>query len=162
MWQFFLVLFFPLYLFAKEPLFKLGDDAPEFYLPDQEGFYHSLLHHRGQYVLLFFYPKDFIPFSKRMAKAFERSYKQLKAKNVVIYGVSSDLPERHLRFHETFHLTYDLLSDRDEIISNKYGAKGLLGKKFISCLIGPDGRIFRTYEEGPSFQHPLLVLADLP
>jgi peroxiredoxin Q/BCP len=142
--------------------FFVGDDAPEFYLPDQEGFYHSLLHHRGEYVLLFFYPRDFVPCSRRTVRAFERAYQQLKAKNVVIYGVSSDSPKRHLHFHEAFHLTYDLLSDSDEVIRKKYGAKKWVGGEFFSCLIGPDGRIFRTYDNASSFYHPLLALADLP
>jgi peroxiredoxin Q/BCP len=156
----FLALFF-ISLGAEEPLI-LGDDAPEFYLPDQEGFFHSLRHHRGQYVLLFFYPRDFSPFSKRTVKAFERAYQDLKAKNVVIYGISDDATDRHLNFHETFRLTYDLLSDKDEDISKKYGARGVFGKKFVSCLIGPDGRVFRTYENKTAAAHPFLALADLP
>lgn len=140
---------------------SMGDDAPNFFLKDQEGYAHSLAHHRGQYVLIFFYPRDFIPFSVKEVVAFEKAYRDLKEKNVVIYGVSNDFQDRHLKFHEAFRLTYDLLSDPDEKIISAYEARGWLGRKFISYLIGPDGRVFKKYEKDSPIKHPQLALADL-
>ena len=141
---------------------ELGDDAPEFFLKDQEGYIHSLHQHRGKYVLLFFYPRDFIPFSIKGALAFENSYQALKRKNVVIYGVSNDDLNRHQKFHEKFKLTYDLLSDPDEEIIRAYEARNFLERKFVSYLIGPDGRIFRKYSGSSPTKHPTLALADIP
>ena len=141
---------------------ELGDDAPDFFLKDQEGYLHSLYQHRGQYVLLFFYPRDFIPFSVKEVLAFEHAYQDLKRKNVVIYGISNDDEKRHLKFHEKFHLTYDLLSDPEEKIIKSYEAKGLLGRKFVSYLVGPDGRIFRKYSGVSPIKHPHLALGDIP
>ncbi len=140
----------------------LGDDAPEFFLRDQEGYIHSLNQHRGKYVLLFFYPRDFIPFSISEVLAFERSYQALKQKNVVIYGVSNDDLTRHQKFHEKFKLTYDLLSDPNEEIIKAYEARNFLGRKFVSYLISPDGRIFRKYSGPSPVKHPTLALADIP
>ncbi len=138
-----------------------GDDAPEFSLFDQEGYTHTLKEHRGQFVLLFFYPRDFIFHSAQLTKAFEARYSELKSKNVVIYGVSNDFMKTHLNFHKKMNLTYDLLSDPEEETIKKYKARGLMGGKFISYLIGPDGRIFRKYEDNLSVKHPLLALHDL-
>ena len=145
--------------FGKE--LSLGDDAPEFFLIDQEGYYHSLKDHRGKFVLLFFYPRDFIPYSISEVLSFEKSYGALKAKDVVIYGVSNDYQDKHKAFHDRFHLTYDLLSDPDEEVIRKYGARSFLGRTFVSYLIGPDGRIFRKYERVAPSKHPSLVLSDL-
>ena len=153
-----------LYIFLTGPyLFALGfgDDAPEFSLFDQEGYTHTLKEHRGQFVLLFFYPRDFIFHSAQLTKSFEASYLDLKSKNVVIYGVSNDFMKTHLNFHKKMNLTYDLLSDPEEEIIRKYKARGILGGKFISYLIGPDGRIFRKYEDNLSVKHPLHALHDL-
>ena len=157
--KFFIVSLLSLSLSAKE--LSLGDDAPEFFLIDQEGYYHSLKDHRGKYVLLFFYPRDFIPYSNSEVIAFEKAYVSLKEKNIIVYGVSNDYQDKHKVFHKHFHLTYDLLSDPEEEVIRKYQARSFLGRKFISYLIGPDGRIFRKYDQSPS-KHPLFALSDVP
>ena len=139
-----------------------GDDAPDFFLRDQEGFMHSLEQHRGQYVMVFFYPRDFIPYSVKEVRAFENAYQSLKHKNVVIYGVSNDFQDKHQKFHEAFKLTYDLLSDPEEDMIRAYGARNFFGRRYISFLIGPDGRIFRKYNNASPSMHPSLALADIP
>lgn len=141
---------------------EMGDDAPEFFLKDQEGYLHSLNQHRGQYVLLFFYPRDFIPYSVKEVIAFEKAYRALKSKNIVIYGISNDFQESHQKFHEAYKLTYDLLSDPEEDIIKAYKARNFFGRKFVSYLISPDGRIFKKYEEESPLLHPTLALGDLP
>jgi len=137
---------------------ELGDDAPNFRLFDQDWFSHSLAEHRGKFVLLFFYQKDFTSYGIRKVKAFERLYQDLKEKNVVIYGITHDFKNTHHHFHEKFHLTYDLLSDPDREVIRLYEANGWFGTKCLSILVGPDGRIFRKYENGKVSAHPILVL----
>lgn len=145
------------------PVFALdlGDDAPDFRLLDQEGFSHTLIQHRGQYVLLFFYPRDFTPSGIRKIQAFEKMYTFLKEKNVIVYGISNDFCPIHQAFHEKFHLTYDLLSDPDSDVIRVYGAHSFLGTKTLSYLVGPDGRIFRKYDGSKGSAHSYLVLEDL-
>ena len=140
---------------------SLGDDAPDFQLYDQEGFPHTLRQNRGKFVILFFYERDFTPFSIRKVKAFERAYKSLKRKDVVIYGISNDFAYAHQTFHEKFKLTFDLLSDPDEKVIENYGAKGWLGPKTITYLIGPDGRIFRKFESSKGHEHCKLAMNEL-
>lgn len=140
---------------------ELGDDAPNFYLYDQEDFPHSLQDNRGRYVLIFFYPRDFAPSSIKEVRSFEKAYPQLKEKDVVIYGVSNDPTKTHRAFHEKFKLTYDLLSDPGKEIIRQYGAESWGGTKIVSYLIGPDGRIFRKYESWRATELPMLALQDL-
>ena len=56
---------------------------------------------------------------------------------------------------------YDLLSNPEEDVIKKYGARGFIGGKFVSYLIGPDGRIFRKYADNRAIYHPELILKDL-
>jgi peroxiredoxin Q/BCP len=153
--------FFFFCLFLRLTALDFGDDAPDFALFDQEGFTHTLKEHRGKYVLLFFYPRDFIYHSTKLVKAFESKYYDLKKKNVVIYGVSNDFMKTHLDFHKKLNITYDLLSNPEEDVIKKYGARGFIGGKFVSYLIGPDGRVFRKYEDNRAIYHPELILKDL-
>lgn len=140
---------------------EFGDDAPGFFLYDQEGFAHSLNEHRGRYVLLFFYPRDFTHSGVREARTFEQFYQPLKEKDVIMYGVSNDFVATHRVFHERFKLTYDLLSDPDKEMIRRYHADSWLGTKTIAYLIGPDGRIFRKYENKRSSEVATLVLRNL-
>lgn len=140
---------------------SVGEEAPDFSLVDQEGFLHSLKHHLGQYVLLFFYPRDFLVYSVYEVKAFEQAYQALKGKNIVIYGISNDFQASHFAFHKKFNLTYDLLSDPNEEVIKLYNAKSFWGKKFVSYLIDPDGRIFRKYMDVSPEKHPMLILNDM-
>lgn len=152
---------FCLYVGVRCMALELGDDAPDFFLLDQEGYSHTLREHRGEFVLLFFYPRDFVYHSAQVAKVFESKYLDIKRKNVVIYGISNDFVKTHSDFHKRLHLTYDLLSDPEELIIKKYDAKGFFGKRFISYLIGPDGRIYKKYDDNHTVNHPNLILTDL-
>ena len=122
-----------------------------------------LSEHKGKFVLIFFYPKSFIPYSAKEVAAFEKAYQSLNDRGVVVYGISGELPKMQTKFHKAFSLTYDLLSDPTESVLVDYGATStFFGRKFISYLIGPDGRVARKYsKESPSL-HPFLALNDLP
>ena len=140
---------------------EIGDTAPDFFLPDQQGYVHTLREHRGEFVLLFFYPRDFTPHSSQVVRAFEKTYPEIRKKRVAVYGISNDFVKTHANFHKAFKLTYDLLADPEEVILKKYNAVNWLETKFISYLIGPDGRVFRKYDTSAAIKHPTLILADL-
>lgn len=146
-------------LISKE--LEVGEKAPNFSLADQEGYFHSLNRHLGEYILLFFYPRDFLVYSVYEVKAFEQAYQALKKKNVVIYGISNDFQDSHFEFHKKFKLTYDLLSDPNEEVIKLYNAKSFWGKKFVSYLIGPDGRVLKKYTDVSPEKHPTLILNDI-
>lgn len=130
---------------SLEGALTLGDDAPSFLLYDQEGFMHSLVEHRGKFLILFFYPRDFRFKGDPLLKVFEEIYTELKGRRVALYGVSKALEKRQAYLHETLALSYDLLADPEGVVIRAYEAKGVVMTERIAYLIGPDGRIYKKY-----------------
>lgn len=142
-------------------MLEIGQEAPLFSLVDQAGRVHELEKDRGQYVLLFFYPKDFTPGCTNEVCAFQSSLDELKRKGVVVYGISKDSTTSHAKFHEKYKLHYDLLSDPDGSVIAAYEANGWVMTNRISYLIDPSGRICKVYKSVSPKTHPSEVLKDL-
>lgn len=130
---------------------QIGQDAPHFELRDQEGFRHDLITHRGRYVLLFFYPRDYTIQAQKKLRAMEKLLTHSLGDKLIVYGISRDGEKRHRKFYDKMHISFDLLSDEDGKVIKAYNAKGLIETKPVVVLIGPDGRIFRTYENMQKF-----------
>ena len=91
----------------------VGSMAPEFTMTTNEGKPASLKDFRGQWVVLYFYPKDFTSGCTIEAKNFQRDIEKYKASNAVILGVSVDTAESHKEFCAKEGLNFKLLSDVD-------------------------------------------------
>lgn len=92
-------------------MLKVGEKAPLFTLPDQNGNIVSLSDFAGKKVVIYFYPKDNTPGCTRQACAFAGDYEGFKAKNVAVIGVSKDSVSSHLKFAQKFDLPFTLLAD---------------------------------------------------
>ncbi len=146
---------------ARDSKLTFGHDAPDFSLVDQNGYSHSLMSHRGKFVLVFFYPRAQGWASYRKAKIVDTIFQELLDKNIIVYGISMDSNENHLQFQKENHLGFDLLSDPTASTIQAYHADGLFEVKSMSYLIGPDGRIFRTYDKIDDKSFPQKILNDL-
>ena len=100
----------------------VGSVAPEFSLTTNEGKPASLKDFRGQWVVLYFYPKDFTSGCTIQAKNFQRDLDKYKAINAVVLGVSVDTAESHKEFCAKEGLNFKLLSDVDAKVSEAYGS----------------------------------------
>ncbi len=141
-------------------MLKKGDLAQDFSLPDQEGKTQSLSDYKNQWVLLYFYPKDFTSGCTKEACEFRDKFEKLKSL-VNIIGVSADSPESHKKFAEKYTLPYTLLSDTDRKVINLYGATGFIFTKRVSFLINPKGVIEKVYNNVDPKTHALQIIADL-
>ena len=141
-------------------MLKKGDVAQDFLLPDQEGKTQSLSDYKNQWVLLYFYPKDFTSGCTKEACEFRDKFEKLKSL-VNIIGVSADSPESHKKFAEKYTLPYTLLSDTDRKVINLYGATGFIFTKRVSFLINPKGVIEKVYNNVDPKTHALQIIADL-
>lgn len=101
-----------------------GSLAPAFTLVDQDERPVSLQDLRGGRVVLFFYPEAMTPGCTTEACDFRDSLAPLQAAGYTILGISRDEPEKLRRFRERDGLTYDLLSDPDHEVHEKYGVWG--------------------------------------
>src|ERR1039457_1046655 len=101
---------------------QIGQPAPEFSLPSQEGGPVSLKDFRGQWVVLYFYPKDMTPGCTIEAHNFQRDLAKYEEQHAVILGVSVDSTGSHKEFCTKESLTFKLLSDTDKKMVDQYGS----------------------------------------
>ncbi|QKT04638.1 peroxiredoxin [Ectothiorhodospiraceae bacterium 2226] len=142
-----------------------GAPAPDFELPDQHGRLHRLRDYRGNWVLLYFYPKDDTPGCTTEACAFRDALREFQALDALVLGVSRDGPPSHAMFVDKYDLNFPLLADTGTKAATAYGAVWGVGPlKAIrrqSFLIDPEGRIARIYRSVDAPRHAGQVLEDL-
>jgi peroxiredoxin Q/BCP len=109
---------------ADQTIPAVGQTAPGFTLPSQDGSQISLSSFKGKWVVLYFYPKDQTPGCTVEAHNFQQALPQLEAKNAVVLGVSVDTPDSHKQFCTKEGLTFRLLADPEHSVVDKYGSLG--------------------------------------
>lgn len=143
----------------------VGSNAHDFTLTSQEGKPVSLKDFRGQWVVLYFYPKDFTSGCTREAHNFQRDLAQYEKRSAVILGVSVDTADSHKQFCAKEGLNFKLLADTDKKVSEAYGSlTNLAVVKFAArhtFLIDPNGKIVRVYTSVDPSKHSSEVLAAL-
>lgn len=151
------------------PIPSLNSPAPDFTLPDQDGKMHTLSHHRGEWVLLYFYPKDDTAGCTKEACMIRDEIPAFGALKAKVFGVSIDSVESHKKFAEKYQLPFTLLADVEKKIVNEYGVwakRNFAGKEYMgtlrtSFLINPEGVIVKIYENVKPETHAEEVLKDL-
>jgi peroxiredoxin Q/BCP len=147
-----------------------GRKAPAFTLPDAHGDKVSLKDFAGQYVVLYFYPRDDTPGCTKEACGFRDLSGKIAKRNAVVLGVSPDKPESHARFIARYKLPFTLLADPDKKVMEKYGAWGekvMYGKKTTgvirsTVLIDPQGKVVKHWKRvAKAADHPAKVLEAL-
>jgi thioredoxin-dependent peroxiredoxin len=148
---------------------KAGTKAPAFSAPDQTGTIRNLKEYAGQWVILYFYPKDDTPGCTKEACAFRDGFSKFQKAGIEVIGVSVDSVKRHQKFVEKYSLPFTLLADEDKKIVTDYGVWGekkFMGRKYmgtnrVSYLINLEGKIAKVYESVKPDQHADEVLADV-
>lgn len=140
----------------------LNEAAPNFTLPTNSGDGEiSLSDYRGQWVVLYFYPKDFTSGCTLEAKRFQKDLPQYVAKNTQILGVSVDDVDTHAEFCDSEGLKFPLLADTTGAVSKTYGS--WLGGMSMrhTYLIDPDGILREKFLGVQPAIHSTEVLARL-
>ncbi|MDJ0511633.1 MAG: peroxiredoxin [Crocosphaera sp.] len=122
------------------PQLPLNEPAPNFTLPTNTGDGDiSLSDYRGQWIVLYFYPKDFTPGCTLEARRFQQDLPKYQAKNTQILGVSVDDVDSHQEFCDAEGLKFPLLADITGAVSKTYGS--LLSGMSLrhTYLIDPNG-----------------------
>lgn len=140
---------------------KIGNLAPKFSLLNQNEEKINLQDYKGTWVVLYFYPKAMTPGCTTQACGIRDKMKDFKKKKIVVFGVSPDEPKRLVKFIEKEELNFDLLSDPDHAVAEKFGVWGLkkfMGREYMGILrttfiIDPDGKLVHIMDDVKTKTH---------
>lgn len=140
----------------------LAQPAPEFTLPTNSGSGQvSLSNYRGQWVVVYFYPKDFTPGCTLEARRFQQDLPQYLDRNTQILGISTDDVGSHAEFCDSEGLKFPLLADTDGRVSKAYGSwMGYMALRH-TYIVDPDGVLRATFLGVRPAIHSKEVLAKL-
>ena len=143
--------------------------APNFKLPSTNGSIFELSKIKNKNIILYFYPKDDTPGCTLESRDFSKLNGLILKNNTVIYGISADNIETHLKFKKKYKLKFNLLSDEQLSVIKKYGVwgkKSFLGKKYMGIvrttfLINLKGKIHKIWSNVRVKDHAKEVLEEL-
>jgi thioredoxin-dependent peroxiredoxin len=131
----------------------VGQAAPDFTLQANSDRTISLKDFRGQYVVLYFYPKDMTPGCTTEACDFRDYHAEFARLNTVVLGISPDDVKSHDKFAAKHELPFPLLADPDHQVAEAYGVwvlKKMYGREYMGIerstfLIDPEGTIVKAW-----------------
>lgn len=136
-------------------LIEITHAAPDFTLKDQANTTRKLSDAKGQWVVLYFYPKDSTPGCTTQACAFRDASHELTNASAVVLGVSPDGVKSHVKFAQKQSLNFPLLADTDQAVCKAYGVwqeKTTFGKTYMGVvrttyLIDPQGNVAHRWDK---------------
>ena len=148
---------------------QVGDTAPDFTIPDQEGSAVTLSELRGNPVVLYFYPKADTPGCTTQACGVRDHRNDYAASGATVLGVSPDPVKPIAKFAAKFDLGFTLLSDEDHSVAESYGVwveKSMYGRTYMgnertTFVIDADGVITAIFRKVKPAEHDDKVLAAL-
>ena len=143
--------------------------APNFKLPSTDGGVFELNKVNKKNIILYFYPKDDTPGCTIESKDFSKLNNLINKNKTIVFGISKDSIESHLKFKKKYNLKFDLLSDEKLSVIKKYGVWGMksfLGKKYkgiirTTFLINSKGKIHKIWSNVRVKDHAKEVYKEL-
>ncbi len=124
---------------------KVGEAAPDFTLPDQDGKPFRLSEQRGKVIVLYFYPKDFTSGCTKEACHFRDAFEDFTEAGAIVVGVSGDSQESHRKFREAYLLPFSLLSDEGGEVKKLYGVSGGILPGRVTFIIDKEGVVRHSF-----------------
>jgi peroxiredoxin Q/BCP len=135
---------------------QIGDPAPDFTLPDQNGQPVSLAGLRGQRVVVYFYPKDDTPGCTKEACNFRDRWDAFASHGIAVLGISKDGAGSHGKFIAKYELPFSLLTDAEPCpvasAYESYGLKTFMGREYMGMMrhtfvVDPQGNLEKIYRK---------------
>ncbi|MBW4511968.1 MAG: thioredoxin-dependent thiol peroxidase [Scytonematopsis contorta HA4267-MV1] len=150
-------------------MLQVGQKAPSFSAPDQNGNLVTLDDFQSNWLVLYFYPKDDTPGCTTEAKDFTDFVEKFNALDAKILGVSPDSEKAHCKFINKHSLSIQLLSDPEHQVCEAYGVwqlKKFMGKEYMGVvrstfLINPEGDVAFIWSNVKVKGHVEAVLSKL-
>ncbi|GAB1349857.1 thioredoxin-dependent thiol peroxidase [Ignavibacteriales bacterium] len=136
-------------------MLNVGEKAPYFELPNQDGEMVKLTDYSGKNLVLYFYPKDDTSGCTKEACCFRDELSIFEGVNAAVVGVSGDSVKSHRKFVDKYSLNFTLLSDESKTMLEAYGVwkeKSMYGRKYMGIerttfVINPDGVIKQIFNK---------------
>ena len=150
-------------------MLKVGDKAPNFTLPDQDGNHVSLTDFKDKKIVLWFYPKASTPGWTIEGKGFRDEFQKFEENNLQILGCSADPIKKQRKFCNKHGFQYPLLSDESHKMLEDYcvwGKKKFMGREYMGIsratyIIDENGMIEKVYEKVKTTSHAQNIIKDL-
>lgn len=143
----------------------VGQPAPDFALPDQQGKTRKLADWRGRWLVLYFYPKNDTPGCTEEACTFRDDWLQLQALGAEVVGISVDSSASHAAFAQKYKLPFPLLADEKGEVAARYGTLSdwvvFKYARRYTFVIDPQGRMAKAYRSVDTAKHSAEIVADL-
>ena len=147
-------------------MIKENTKAPVFNLPSTNIKEYSLKDSLGNYVVIYFYPKDDTPGCAIETNDFNKLLPKFKKLNCEILGISKDNLKSHDKFRDKYKIKFDLLADEEKKVLKKYkvwAKKKFMGREFMGIvrttfLIDKKGKILKVWENVKVKDHAKEVL----
>lgn len=120
---------------------KIGDEFPDFCLPDQDANTCCTKDYLGQNMVIYFYPKDETKICTAEACGFNNHLSMFNNLEAVVLGISSDSIQSHQFFHSKYKLDFKLLSDQDSKIRKQVGAIKFMIPLRITYVVDKSGKV---------------------
>ena len=128
---------------------NIGNSVPSDTFLATNGLETNFAAYRGQWIVLYFYPKDATSGCTLEGQAFRDKYPEFLAHNALVFGVSRDNLKSHDNFKAKQNFPFELISDSNEKLCTRFGVikmKSMYGKQYLGIerstfLIDPEGII---------------------
>lgn len=132
----------------------VGEKAPDFEAPDQDGTAFKLSSLRGSPTVLYFYPKADTPGCTAESKGFRDHYAEFRARGVAVVGVSVDDCPEQKAFAKKYGLPFPLVADRSKKVSGQFGVLGPHGTaRRVSFFLDKDGSVLEVVDSSSAETH---------
>ncbi len=150
-------------------MMEIGEKVPQVQLKGTSGLNTTLEHYRGQWLILYFYPKDATPGCTIEGCDFRDLEKEFSLLNATIIGVSRDSLSSHEKFKAKQNFFFELISDSEEILCQLFDVikmKSMYGKQVrgierSTFIIDPHGSLRHVWRQVTVKNHAQSVLNEL-
>lgn len=147
---------------------KVGDQVPDFTVPDQDGNTISASDYKGKKWVVFFYPRANTPGCTAEACNLRDHYAELQVQGYSLLGVSADTQKKQSNFRNKYDFPFPLLADeKREVIEafGVWGPKKFMGREFDGIhrktfIIDEEGNVSRVIDKVKTKDHAAQILEE--
>ena len=147
---------------------KVGDQVPDFTVPDQDGNTISASDYKGKKWVVFFYPRANTPGCTAEACNLRDHYAELQDQGYSLLGVSADTQKKQSNFRNKYDFPFPLLADeKREVIEafGVWGPKKFMGREFDGIhrktfIIDEGGKVSRVIDKVKTKDHAAQILEE--